>query len=149
MSVEKNLKRLILSRYRSTREFTVDAGIPYTTLDSIFRRGINNSSVDNVIKICKTLWISADELAEGRIVSIADQIVASGEQPHDIELIIDIAKSSLIHGDNLTLKGKPVSSDVVQTLITGLEVSFELAKKHNKNHNKNEVYNKTDLLDDE
>lgn len=67
MKTEELLKDYILSRYSSIREFTSQANIPYTTLDSIFKRGIGNSSVSNVIKICKTLHISADELADGRI----------------------------------------------------------------------------------
>lgn len=64
---EKKLKELILSRYKSIREFTLEIDIPYTTLDSIFKRGIGNSSVSNVLKVCNALHISADALAEGRI----------------------------------------------------------------------------------
>lgn len=67
MTTEKMLKDYILSRYNSVREFTIQADIPYTTLDSIFKRGIGNSSVTNVIKICRALGISADGLADGRI----------------------------------------------------------------------------------
>lgn len=67
MIIEQKLKELILERYQSVREFTIQHDIPYTTLDSIFRRGVGNSSVNNVIKICKALGISADALAEGKI----------------------------------------------------------------------------------
>ena len=67
MTIEEELKAYILSRYNSVREFTIQADIPYTTLDSIFKRGIGNSSVNNVIKICKALKISADALADGNI----------------------------------------------------------------------------------
>ncbi len=67
MTIEERLKDYILSRYNSVREFTIHADIPYTTLDSIFKRGIGNSSVNNVIKICRALNISADELADGNI----------------------------------------------------------------------------------
>lgn len=67
MTIEEKLKDYILSRYNSVREFTIRAEIPYTTLDSIFKRGIGNSSVNNVIKICRALNISADELADGNI----------------------------------------------------------------------------------
>ena len=70
MSIEEKLKDLILRRYHSVREFTISADIPYSTLDSIFKRGIGNSSVTNVIKICKVLGISADALADGEIESV-------------------------------------------------------------------------------
>ena len=53
MTIEKKLKDLILSRYHSIREFTIQHDIPYTTMDSIFRRGIGNSSVTNVKKSVK------------------------------------------------------------------------------------------------
>lgn len=73
MSIEEKLKDLILSRYKSIREFTLEIDLPYTTLDSLFRRGINNSSLSNVLKVCKALHISGDALAQGKIVPIQDQ----------------------------------------------------------------------------
>lgn len=68
MKVEENLKNHILSRYKSLREFTILKDIPYTTLDSMLKRGIGNSSVTNVIKVCKALNISVDALADGKII---------------------------------------------------------------------------------
>ena len=68
MNVEEKLKDYILSRYNSLREFSIRAEIPHSTFISILQRGIQNASVGNVIKICRQLNISADELAEGKIV---------------------------------------------------------------------------------
>jgi len=68
MGVEQELKELILQRYKSVLAFCEAAGMPYSTVDSIFKRGVNNSSVAKVITICKELNIDADELADGRIV---------------------------------------------------------------------------------
>lgn len=72
MNTEDKLKELILSRYKSIREFTLAIDFPYTTLDSIFKRGIGNSSITNVLKICNALHISADALADGRIEPVYD-----------------------------------------------------------------------------
>ena len=72
MSAEDKLKELILSRYKSIREFTIEIDFPYTTLDSLFKRGIKNSSISNVLKICDALHISADALAKGEVVSVYD-----------------------------------------------------------------------------
>lgn len=69
MSTEQKLKEFIMSRYSSMREFSIALGMPYSTIDSIFKRGLENASVANIIKICNHLSISADELAEGRITS--------------------------------------------------------------------------------
>lgn len=68
MTIEERLKDLILSKYKSIREFTNTIQIPYSTLDTILKRGIRNSNVDNVIKICESLNISADALANGDII---------------------------------------------------------------------------------
>ena len=70
MSVEDNLKALILSRYKSLREFCGVIDLPYSTVDSILRRGVENAGVGKIIKICRHFDISADELARGNIVSI-------------------------------------------------------------------------------
>lgn len=67
MTTEEMLKNIIKERYGSVREFTTIIDMPYTTLDSIFKRGIGNSSVANVTKICKALHISTDALIDGEI----------------------------------------------------------------------------------
>lgn len=73
MSIEIELKQLILERYNSIREFSIRINMPYSTLDSIFRRGIANASVSNIIRICDALMISVDALTDGRIaLRVAD-----------------------------------------------------------------------------
>lgn len=69
MSIEEQLKELILSRYKSVLNFAKTINMPYSTLDSIFRRGLNNASVTNIIKVCSALGISADGLSRGEIVA--------------------------------------------------------------------------------
>ncbi len=64
---EDKLREHILSKYKSIREFTVEIGMPYSTIDSIFKRGIRKASVDNIIKICDFLNISTDSLINGEI----------------------------------------------------------------------------------
>lgn len=135
MTIEEKLKDLILSRYKSIREFTIVVDMPYTTIDSIFRRGVGNSSVSNIIKICKTLGISADELADGKIVSVQNHIIPG--DLYEIKDILSNAKARLIHHDNLTFDGDPVDDDTIEAIIQGIDVSVELAKRYNKNHNKN------------
>lgn len=68
MSIEQELKELILSKYGSIREFSKVLDMPYSTIDSIFKRGVENASVANIIRICEKLSISADGLAEGKII---------------------------------------------------------------------------------
>lgn len=56
------LKNLILKSNKSFKEFSIMADIPYSTLQSILSRGAGNASMDNILKICKALGITAEEL---------------------------------------------------------------------------------------
>ena len=67
MSVEEELKKLILSKYKSIRDFAISCEIPYSTLDSIFKRGVDKANVTSIIKICSELGLSVDSLANGEI----------------------------------------------------------------------------------
>ncbi|HHY42538.1 MAG TPA: helix-turn-helix transcriptional regulator [Thermoanaerobacterales bacterium] len=58
------VKKLIKETGLSLKAFAEKANIPYTTLYSILERGVGNASVDNVIKICRALNISVDELQD-------------------------------------------------------------------------------------
>lgn len=67
MSVEEELKELIISRYKSLRQFSIEIDLPYTTLSGMLERGIRNAGIQKVIKICQALAIDTDALADGRI----------------------------------------------------------------------------------
>lgn len=66
--LESQLKNLITERYGSLKKFTELIGMPWTTLDSILKRGVANSNITNVLKITHELGIDAEALVEGRIV---------------------------------------------------------------------------------
>lgn len=137
MTIEAQLKNLILSRYRSIREFTIAIDMPYTTIDSIFRRGIGNSSVTNVIKLCKALGISADELADGKIVPMSEKAAEYKGGSREVRDFLERFKMELAHIDNLTLEGNPIDEDTIEAIAQGIDVSYETVKRYNKNRNKN------------
>lgn len=58
------LRKLIESSSPSVKAFSLKAGLPYSTLRSMLERGIGNASVDNVIKVCKALGITIEQLEE-------------------------------------------------------------------------------------
>lgn len=70
--LEKKLKEMILEKYGSLNKFSDKIAMPWTTLDSVLKRGINKSNISNVIRICQELKISADELANENIISVED-----------------------------------------------------------------------------
>lgn len=84
MNIEEEIKRIVITKYGSIRQFANDIEIPYTTIQSIFNRGINNAGMQNVIKICQALGIDTDALAEGRIEErkTHDNLVTVSEKEH-------------------------------------------------------------------
>lgn len=69
MTVEEELQQYIEAEYKSLLAFSKVIDMPYPTLKSMFKRGLMNSGVSNVIKLCRYLGISADGLAEGKIIA--------------------------------------------------------------------------------
>lgn len=66
--IEGKIKEIIIEKYGSVKRFSNKINVPYTTIDTILKRGLLNSNALNVIKICKELDIDVDELAENKLV---------------------------------------------------------------------------------
>lgn len=47
-SIEHELKELILERYGSLSEFCKKIDLPWTTLDSILKRGVDKANIRNI-----------------------------------------------------------------------------------------------------
>ena len=122
MTTEEKLKGFILTKYHSIREFTQSIDMPYSTMTTILKRGIDNSNVQNIIKICQALEISADDLADGHIVPI--------EKPSNdltkIEDIIAETTQKLLNSDQLTIDGKPASVEDIYFIISTLDTALEI-----------------------
>lgn len=56
------IDKLIEEKGLSRRAFAEKIGLPATTLQSMLTRGVGKASIDNVIKVCKGLGITADQL---------------------------------------------------------------------------------------
>jgi hypothetical protein len=131
MTIEEKLKDLILMRYYSIRDFTNSIDLPYTTLDSMFRRGIENSSVTNVLKVCKALGISMDALADGEIVPVRKRVFDEAFSYIDVEDLVDDVKEILTTKGGITLNGIGMNVNSIDSLIDALDVGVEIAKKKN------------------
>lgn len=127
MSIEEKLKGLILTRYRSLREFTTAIDMPYQTMDSILKRGVDKASIGNIIKICKALDISADELANGNIVP--SSLRHTTIEMTEVIDILGFVKSNLLDRKDLTIDGVPADESDLQLLSDGLSVTIELLKR--------------------
>lgn len=58
------LERIIKAKGYTVMSLSKESGVAYTTLRSMIERDLKNASIDNVLKVCKTLGIKADDLAK-------------------------------------------------------------------------------------
>lgn len=129
MTIEEKLKMVILERYGSMYKFSEVSGIPNTTLAGIMRRGVNNSNVTNIIRICQTLDISADDLARGRITQNQKPDTKPSTELGDI--FNGIIKQIAVYGE-ATVDGQPLTEGDIQLVNDSLAVLLDIIKKRHK-----------------
>lgn len=145
MTIEEKLKELILSRYRSIREFTQIINMPYSTFDAILKRGVDNSGIGNVIKICKELSISVDALAAGKIAP-APNLNQRRDDSSDLDDLLTDLKSKIMTYDNLTIKGVPLEPMDRIALMNAIDVAIETGIRLTSNDERLALYkNQSDL----
>lgn len=129
--VEEELKQYILQRYKSIKEFASVADIPYTTLDSILKRGVGKANVLNIIRLCDALEIDTNALAQGVIAPTKKGVYQVLEEIMK-EKHLNIAEVARLCGlpDStvrgiITRKQKNTALEVAFKLSEGLNVSLE------------------------
>lgn len=85
-TLEDSLKEYILNNYKNLTVFCNKIGMPWTTLDSIFKRGIKKSSIVNVLKITHELGIDTESLLDDKIVLRSEAVTV--DIPHDDRKIL-------------------------------------------------------------
>ena len=136
MTIEEKLKEYILSNYKSIREFVQKADIPYTTLDGILKRGIANASIGNVLKICKALKISADELGNGKIVPSTEK----DDSLTDLRNYVKFVRKNLTDY-RVSIDDKEVTKDEYYILLDGVDMSIEMIRRKRKREESDNVQN--------
>ena len=112
--MENKVKNLIISRYGTLSNFCEKIDLPYSTVDSILKRGFVKANVLNVIKICDELGISIDSLKQGIIKPIETKRITRDD-------VIFQFKSLLDKDDNLSEQQK-------QHLINTLNIFYDEKK---------------------
>jgi DNA-binding Xre family transcriptional regulator len=69
---------LIKIKYKNIRKFSEAIGIPYSTIKSGLKRGVGGMAVETVIKMCRALEISAEELIETENLSTINEVWREG-----------------------------------------------------------------------
>lgn len=127
MTIENKLKRYIMTRYSSLREFTIKSDIPYSTVNAILKRGISNSSLSNVSKICKALNISLDELEHNRIVPLDNSDIT--EEDIELENVVQYYKFKLQKSENILLDDRPLADNEKYFIMDSLDIMLEQIRK--------------------
>lgn len=105
---EKDLKRIIESRYNSVRAFALENDIPYTTMRSILERGVMNAKAETIFKICDILGINPESFAD--------------KEP-DWQPSIDLSD---LREKVVMFDGKPLSDDDVKKIEQIIRLSIEV-----------------------
>ncbi|WP_346903949.1 hypothetical protein [Faecalicatena contorta] len=95
-NIEDELRNIIIEKFGSVKEFSNIVKIPYTTIDSILKRGVEKSNVKNLNKITGKLGIDMPALLKGRIelVKFRDTIdELTLQEQQDLEKYIEFLKS--------------------------------------------------------
>lgn len=133
MKIEDELMELIVSRYGTIAAFVREVELPYSTFKSIMTRGVMNASIGNILKICSALNISADELANGKIVPVETK--TEEKNVEDIVLDFKMRKPKEFELDN-----EPLTSEELSLLSDSLEISIEMLRRKRARNKRLEAY---------
>ena len=125
MMIEDELRDLIVEKYGSVSAFAAEIGMSNSTIYSILARGVNNASVNRIIEICKRLGISADELAEGRIVP-------AEEKPQEVFEISDLLSPRKMRDTFVTLDGINLDEAEKSLFVFAIEVVVNQIRRSRK-----------------
>lgn len=123
MTLEEKLRELILNKYGTVTALSKAIGLSPSTVYSILSRGLNNASVQNVLKICDALDISADALAEG-LITPKDQFTLSIDLNDWL-----LAEKLNISNVNLTIGGRPLTDSEKSLLWDSLKMAANFIQK--------------------
>lgn len=128
MTIEEKLKSLILERYGSVASFTKKIDMANSTFATIMKNGIHKANISSIIKICKELDISADELAQDRIVPNGVKLKS---QSHMTEMneIIQFTKMNILTYSDLTLDGQIFTEEELNTFVDAMDLTIELIRR--------------------
>lgn len=93
MSLEEQIKMLILQKYKSIRSFAEESGIKLSTLNSLLKKegsGIAGAGFQQIAKICKTLNLSLVDLSNGVITELSDNSSDANMVYTNIEKLMNI-----------------------------------------------------------
>lgn len=96
------LEKEIRIRYKNISRFCEKTRIPYMTVQSVIKRGVENSTVSTLQRICDALDMSITDLFKMRsMLTIQDKLDNDPEYTND-DLIDDLITEKIISSKNYT-----------------------------------------------
>lgn len=126
----EKLKHFMKLKGHNTSTLAKVTGVPYTTIRSMIENDLKNSSVDNVIKLCRELDITVDDLLEDDHNNDHDSDLSFKEST--TELINKKGSKEYPYFPVAVSAGLPVGVESVTSQIT-LRVADEILGKHARN----------------
>lgn len=65
MTIEEQFKSLILEKFKSVRAFTRAIEVPYSTIDSMLKKGVSGTGIGTMIKVCNALNVDIESIEAG------------------------------------------------------------------------------------
>lgn len=128
MTIEEKLKQLIIAEYGSLRQFTIQKDLAYTNVDSMLRRGIKNATWTSVKNLCKALGISANSLADEKIVPVSDP----EDTTKNLETMVLMARQNIQQFNDLTINDQLLQENEIEVLMDALEIGIEIVKRNRR-----------------
>lgn len=84
MTMEEAIRSRILQNFKSVRAFALRLGVPYSTVDTMLKKGVRYSSLELVGRVCAGLGLDLGELEQGRLSSSTAplRLISDTEQRH-------------------------------------------------------------------
>ena len=142
-ATENRIKEIIINRYGSLKRFCEIINMPWTTLDSILKRGFSNSNITNVMKISHELKVDTENLASGKRVDCAERLeTEKKESPKIMQYytqLNDIGKHEATKRvEELTLVPRYVKEDTTYVKAAhAIDGATDEDKKHDEDIMKN------------
>ena len=135
MTIEDKLKDLIISRYGNLSNFSKEINMANSTLATIMKNGIHKANVTNIIKICKKLGISTDELAKNRIVPVTVDL-KNEYKMRELRDILQYYKLNLKSYDGCSIDGYPIDRYDAEMILDAMELVMDFIKKKKERETK-------------
>lgn len=131
MTIEEKLKDFIISKYGNLSNFSKEIDMANSTLSTILKKGVRKASITNILKICEALEISADGLAEEKIVPYTFN-QKNPSKSTDIDKMLDHIKNNSGEYTFLTVDDKPLTKKELEFITYGFTLVVQLLKKKRK-----------------